>query len=102
MYSTLTLHAHSKRGEINSTVAWLSVMVKRSQTVVKERTILNDIHLFFFFFFGGPPGPNRNLICPRNIKLNWNGLIARFARVKEEAWQSFGRGCGLSCRVPRK
>ena len=34
---------------------------------------LNDIH-FLFFFLACPPGPNRNLICPRNIKLNWNGL----------------------------
>ena len=29
-----------KMASSTSTVAWLSVMVKRSQTVVKERTIL--------------------------------------------------------------
>ena len=29
----------------------------------------------FIFFLACSPGPNRNLICPRNIKLNWNGLI---------------------------
>ena len=28
----------------------------------------------FIFFLACPLGPNRNLICPRNIKLNWNGL----------------------------
>ena len=26
------------------------------------------------FFFACHPGPHTNLICLRNIKLNWNGL----------------------------
>ena len=48
-------------------------MVKRSQTVVKERKIWKyDIH---FFFFACHPGPNTNLICLK-IKLEWpNGYI---------------------------
>ena len=69
-------------------VSWLGVMVKRLQTVVKERNIwkLNDIH-FFYFFFACHPGPNTNLICPRNMKLNWNGLTTVYVLQKRKPWE---------------
>ena len=35
-----------------------------------------EIKWHSFFFFACHPGPNTNLICPRNIKLNWNGARA--------------------------
>ena len=51
---------------------WSAWRQKPSTTwLFRAMTKLNNIH---FFFFACHPGPNTNLICPRNIKLNWNGL----------------------------